>query len=98
MTMCFLGCVALVAGYDSPQTAASSSINVLPAQLVVQPPAENWLSYNGDYSGRRYSSLSKITPANVTQLRAQWVFHSHNSHRLDSTPYLPLPPSLLPPP
>lgn len=35
----------------------------------------NWLTYYGDYSGRRYSSLAEITPANVARLRLQWVFH-----------------------
>jgi alcohol dehydrogenase (cytochrome c) len=68
------------------QNTVSSVINVLPAQLTAQPPAENWPSYNGDYSGRRYSALSQIGPDNVTQLRAQWVFHSDNSKRLEVTP------------
>jgi alcohol dehydrogenase (cytochrome c) len=56
------------------------------SELTVQPPAANWLSYNGDYSGRRYTTLSQITPENVVQLRAQWVFHSENSDRLEVTP------------
>jgi alcohol dehydrogenase (cytochrome c) len=68
------------------QNTASGGINVLPAQLTVQPPAENWPSYNGDYSGRRYSALSQISPDNLSQLRAQWVFHSDNSRRLEVTP------------
>ena len=46
----------------------------------------SWPSYNGDYTGRRYSSLKQITPDNISALRAQWVFHSPNSNRLEVTP------------
>ena len=34
----------------------------------------NWLTYSGDYDGRRYSTLDQITPANVKNLELQWVF------------------------
>jgi len=54
--------------------------------LKAQPVGANWLSYNGDYSGRRYTTLAQITPENVSQLSAQWVFHSDNSDRLEVTP------------
>jgi alcohol dehydrogenase (cytochrome c) len=54
--------------------------------LGAQPPAANWTSYNGDYTGRRYSALHEITAQNVTQLRASWIFHSSNSERLEVTP------------
>lgn len=47
---------------------------------------ENWPSYNGDYTGRRYSSLKQITPANASSLQAQWVFHSRNAGILEATP------------
>jgi len=53
---------------------------------LLAPAAENWLSYNGDYSGRRYSLLSQINLQNVEQLRAEWVFHSRSSDRLEVTP------------
>jgi alcohol dehydrogenase (cytochrome c) len=48
--------------------------------------AANWTSYNGDYSGRRYSGLSQINLQNVNQLRAEWVFHSRTSDRMEVTP------------
>jgi alcohol dehydrogenase (cytochrome c) len=53
---------------------------------LVAPPAQDWPSYNGDYSGRRYSALDQINPGNVHRLRAQWVFHSTNSDSLEVTP------------
>jgi alcohol dehydrogenase (cytochrome c) len=67
-------------------TQFSSSIDVRTSDLLIQPPSANWISYNGDYSGRRYSSLSEINTSNVGSLRAQWTFHAHNSDRLEVTP------------
>src|SRR5215469_1649047 len=70
----------------SAQTSAIAPVTVVASELTVSPVRENWLTYNGDYSGRRYSGLSQITPHNVAQLTAQWVFHSTNSDRLEVTP------------
>src|SRR5438552_8719310 len=67
-------------------SSASVSVDVLPTQLESRTLAANWVTYNGDYSGRRYSSLSQINTNNVAQLRAEWVFHSANSDRLEVTP------------
>jgi alcohol dehydrogenase (cytochrome c) len=46
----------------------------------------DWPSYNGDYTGRRYSGLSQITPQNVTGLQQQWVFHPKTPGVLEATP------------
>src|SRR4051812_5595361 len=54
--------------------------------LLAQPVGPNWSSYNGDYSGRRFSSLHQIDVSNVHQLRLAWVFHPGNSQRLEVTP------------
>ena len=35
-----------------------------------------WLTYSGDYSGRRHSPLKQITAANAAQLTAQWTFQT----------------------
>jgi alcohol dehydrogenase (cytochrome c) len=35
-----------------------------------------WLSYHGDYTGRRHSPLTQITPENVHRLAAQWTFQA----------------------
>ena len=67
-------------------TAISTSVNVSTEDLHVSPPGANWPSYNGDYSGRRFSSLSQINSSNVGQLRAQWVFHVKASNDLEVTP------------
>jgi alcohol dehydrogenase (cytochrome c) len=68
------------------QSAMSAVVSVSIEDLLAQPVGANWTSYNGDYSGQRYSSLREIKPENVAQLRAAWVFHPGNSERLEATP------------
>lgn len=60
-------------------------VNVGPRELAA-PAGANWPSYNGDYTGRRYSALNQINTQNVDRLRAEWVFHARNSDRLEVTP------------
>jgi len=43
-----------------------------PAKLL-QPPTDAWPTYNGDYSGRRYSPLKQINPSNVNTLNLAWT-------------------------
>jgi acido-empty-quinoprotein group A len=38
-----------------------------------------WPTYNGDYSGRRFSNLSQINAGNVKNLRLVWTIDSGNS-------------------
>jgi alcohol dehydrogenase (cytochrome c) len=47
---------------------------------------ENWLSYHGDYSGQRFTRLNQITPGNVSNLKAQWVFHVRDVSDMEVTP------------
>jgi alcohol dehydrogenase (cytochrome c) len=54
--------------------------------LAASLNGRNWTSYNGDYSGQRYSSLSNINTSNVSHLRAAWIFHAENTSRLEVTP------------
>jgi alcohol dehydrogenase (cytochrome c) len=61
------------------------SVNVLPGDLVAARPGQ-WLAYNGDYSGRRFSPLAQINASNVNRLRAEWIFHAQNSDHLEVTP------------
>ena len=68
------------------QSPATAVVNVSAEDLLTRPVGANWTSYNGDYTGRRYSSLHEINVANVSRLRASWVFHPGNSERLEATP------------
>lgn len=51
-----------------------------PARLG-QPPIDSWPTYNGDYSGRRYSTLSRIDASNVSSLGLAWV------HRINTAAF-----------
>jgi alcohol dehydrogenase (cytochrome c) len=81
-----LSLLSFPAAAQQGQAPVVVDLNVSADDLGAQPPAANWTSYNGDYTGRRYSALHEITAQNVTQLRASWIFHSSNSERLEVTP------------
>lgn len=68
------------------RASSKPALQVDTTDLLTQPVGENWPSYNGDYTGRRFSSLAKINRSNVSQLRAAWVFHPGNTQRLEATP------------
>jgi alcohol dehydrogenase (cytochrome c) len=62
-------------------------IMVLAVSLFAQEPSwsrlinsekesQNWMSYGGNYSAWRYSSLNQITPENVKQLVPVWAFQT----------------------
>jgi alcohol dehydrogenase (cytochrome c) len=44
-----------------------------PARLL-SPGTDSWPTYNGDYSGRRYSTLTQINAANVKALSLAWIY------------------------
>jgi acido-empty-quinoprotein group A len=46
---------------------------------AVKPPIDAWPTYNGDYSGRRYSPLKQITADNVKNLTLAWVYRLNTS-------------------
>jgi acido-empty-quinoprotein group A len=47
----------------------------LDPEALHRPPTDTWPTYNGDYSGRRYSTLSQINAANVSTLGLAWTHH-----------------------
>jgi len=83
--MC-VGLSMFVTAGQKTDTSISTLIDVRPDELLAQPVGANWLSYNGDYSGRRYSKLTQIDRSNVAQLRAQWVFHASRADDMEVTP------------
>jgi alcohol dehydrogenase (cytochrome c) len=44
-----------------------------PAALL-KPTTDSWPTFNGDYSGRRFSTLTNINTGNVHQLSLAWMF------------------------
>jgi len=78
--------IVVLSAQDARITSINTGIDINPARLLSKPVGADWLSYNGDYTGRRYSALREINPGNVSQLRAQWVFHAQSSSNLEVTP------------
>ena len=46
----------------------------VPFSRILKPRPGDWLTYNGNLSGNRYSELAQINTSNVNQLRLKWVF------------------------
>ena len=66
-------------------SAASLYAQGLDPRKLTQPPVDTWPTYNGDYTGQRYSTLDQINRSNVHQLTLAWAFQSH-SVSVKSTP------------
>jgi alcohol dehydrogenase (cytochrome c) len=78
--------LVFAASAQSPSPNTGAVVDVKRTHLLSRTITDNWPSYNGDYTGRRFSSLTQITPRNVAELQAQWVFHSRNTGILEVTP------------
>jgi Glucose dehydrogenase len=57
-----------------------------PAALL-HPSSAVWPTYNGDYSGRRFSSLSQINESNISSLAVAWAFRT-DTVQVKSTPLM----------
>jgi alcohol dehydrogenase (cytochrome c) len=52
--------------------SVGQSNGVAPADLL-KPLNESWPTYNGDYTGRRYSALTQVNRTTVKQLTLAWM-------------------------
>lgn len=52
--------------------AQAPGINVTNA-MILHPTPDSWPVYNGDYTGRRFSALTKINDKNVKNLSLAWT-------------------------
>ncbi|HEY7182266.1 MAG TPA: acido-empty-quinoprotein group A, partial [Blastocatellia bacterium] len=54
--------------------SASSAQGLDPKTLkLFNPPPDSWPTYNGDYSGRRFSELKQINASNIDLLKIEWM-------------------------
>lgn len=44
---------------------------------MLKPPSDSWPTYYGDYTGRRYSSLTQINTKNAGMLTLAWAFQTN---------------------
>src|SRR5579863_2847555 len=63
----------MLAGAVSQAAQAPARVSIDP-NAIGKAPTTSWPTFNGDYSGQRYSTLTQIGPANVNRLAQQWVF------------------------
>jgi len=47
---------------------------------------QNWMTYSGDYSGKRFSALDQINAANAHNLQAKWAYQTAGAGRIETTP------------
>ena len=81
-----VGLIALIVVAFSGVSVAQ---NVVTQDLVdgLKDPTK-WLSYSGDYSGKRHSPLDQLTPDNVDGLRAEWTFQTGVLGKFEATPII----------
>src|SRR6185437_12722382 len=53
---------------------ASARASELDMTTLGRPPTTSWPTFNGDYSGERFSSLQQINDSNVASLQLQWSY------------------------
>ncbi len=54
-----------------PESGTSAGLT---AAQIERPSTDSWPTYNGDYSGRRFSALAKINASNVKHLSLAWIY------------------------
>ena len=42
--------------------------------MLLRPPTDAWPTFNGDYSGRRYSALAEISQSTLDLLKIAWMY------------------------
>jgi alcohol dehydrogenase (cytochrome c) len=58
----------------APESSSARRVQVDPASILEPAKRPNeWLTFAGNYAGHRHSPLSRISKANVKDLRAAWV-------------------------
>lgn len=73
--------ILLVAGVSGLLAQNSGVKDSIPAV------GASWPTFNGDTSGRRFSSLDQINQSNVKSLKLAWAFQTH-SVRIKATPIM----------
>lgn len=66
MILRYLGCLVFAAFLLSADGLSSKKLS--------EPPVDTWPTYNGDYSGRRFSTLSDINTGNIHALSLAWMY------------------------
>ncbi len=74
---CALACILLSVAYA--QVTSDRLVN------AVKEP-QNWMTYSGDYSGKRFSALDQINTKNAHEMVAKWVYQTGATGKWEATP------------
>jgi alcohol dehydrogenase (cytochrome c) len=80
--------VAAVAFAALPTGALAQAGSGIDSSALLKPAKDSWPTYHGDYSGRRNSPLTQITPENVKNLGLAWVFPTGRNDSIKASPIL----------
>lgn len=69
-------------------TCGAVAAQDLESAQLLHPAPDSWPLYHGDYSGRRHSALTEITPRNVGGLALAWAFQTGQNEAIKSSPLL----------
>jgi alcohol dehydrogenase (cytochrome c) len=67
----FIALLALLGVW--PLAAQIADYSPVTQEMLLNPPAADWLMFSRTYDGQRFSPLDQITPRNVGQLRMIWA-------------------------
>lgn len=76
---------ALLAGVAGLSVCSAQNLN---NERLLHPSKDSWPLYHGDYSGRRHTALTQITPENVSGLTLAWAFQTNQTAAIKSSPLL----------
>jgi len=71
--------VALCASHAQAQVTFERLVN-----SAKEP--QNWMTYSGGYSGKRFSALDQVSITNARTLVAKWVYQTGATGKLETTP------------
>jgi acido-empty-quinoprotein group A len=67
---------AILVAFALASVPASRAQGLDDISVLKNPPTSMWPTFNGDYSGRRFSPLTEINQKNVNSLGLAWVFQT----------------------
>src|ERR1700691_4706447 len=68
--------IALVGQVAQKPVIPGPEAPILDPAKLLKPPADSWPTYNGDYSGRRFSTLRQINQLNVKSMTLAWIYRA----------------------
>ncbi len=85
MTNYFL--VLAISAFMVASAARTASAQVTPERLLnAGREPQNWLMYNGDYEGHRYSTLEQINVSTASAMVPKWAYQTMAGGKFETTP------------